>query len=136
MQAPHARGNLSILLNAICVACKFVDSAVRKVRDVLANRPMCTTACLSPVIQAQASCTAVRHGAHWGSLPLSACKCAVQAVPSLMMFAVHAGGPLGPAWSCWYREHPGGPLLTYVQLKLSNAPSTAALLAPLQRTEL
>ncbi len=31
MQAPHARGNLSILLNAICVACKFVDSAVRKV---------------------------------------------------------------------------------------------------------
>lgn len=31
IQAPHARGNLSILLNAICVACKFVDSAVRKV---------------------------------------------------------------------------------------------------------
>lgn len=32
VQAPHARGNLSILLNAICMACKFVDSAVRKVR--------------------------------------------------------------------------------------------------------
>ncbi|CAK0782523.1 hypothetical protein CVIRNUC_005741 [Coccomyxa viridis] len=29
-EAPHARGNLSILLNAICVACKFVDSAVRR----------------------------------------------------------------------------------------------------------
>ncbi len=31
MQAPHARGSLSILLNAICVACKFVEAAVRKV---------------------------------------------------------------------------------------------------------
>lgn len=30
-QAPHARGSLSILLNAICVACKFVEAAVRKV---------------------------------------------------------------------------------------------------------
>ncbi|KAK9831444.1 hypothetical protein WJX81_006023 [Elliptochloris bilobata] len=30
IKAPHARGNLSILLNAICVACKFVESAVRK----------------------------------------------------------------------------------------------------------
>ncbi len=31
LQAPNARGNLSILLNAICVACKYVESAVRKV---------------------------------------------------------------------------------------------------------
>jgi len=30
--APSARGNLTILLNATCVACKFVQSAVRKVR--------------------------------------------------------------------------------------------------------
>lgn len=31
--APSARGNLTILLNATCVACKFVQSAVRKVRE-------------------------------------------------------------------------------------------------------
>ncbi|CAL8470986.1 g10528 [Coccomyxa elongata] len=30
IKAPNARGNLSILLNAICVACKYVEAAVRK----------------------------------------------------------------------------------------------------------
>ena len=30
--APNAEGNLSILLGSISVACKFVSSAVRKVR--------------------------------------------------------------------------------------------------------
>ena len=31
IKAPAARGSLTILLNAICVSCKFVESAVRKV---------------------------------------------------------------------------------------------------------
>ena len=33
IKAPAARGSLTILLNALCVSCKFVESAVRKVRE-------------------------------------------------------------------------------------------------------
>lgn len=41
LQAPNAKGNLSMLLNAICVACKYVEAAVRKVKSDYMHPALC-----------------------------------------------------------------------------------------------
>ena len=92
VQAPHARGNLSILLNAICVACKFVDSAVRRVRWCC--KPIC--ACLCPdcshILNVYAMCQTIQG--HTRSF-------------SSVMCLHSAGWAVRPAWPRWHRQHPG-----------------------------
>lgn len=51
-RAPEASGNLTMLLTAVAVSCKFVASAVRKVRRLVRHRHDC--------------CSSREHHQRWG----------------------------------------------------------------------